>query len=165
MSNSPTANCSLNTRCSLSADFMVSSRTISSSIRPRTSSRILPAVWVFSNSLRAEKVSSFISEWTRACAWQYRIPGWVNRMCSTDFAPGSAVSMGQFTISSNAERYSLISRIWVSVIPMDCSSLLRISSSSIRRWVTASVSMLSSISVRFSGSRSFRRFEAVSRRS
>ena len=39
--------------------------------------------YVFSHSLWDAKVSSFISAWTRACAWQYRIPGWVNRMNST----------------------------------------------------------------------------------
>ena len=41
-----------------------------------------------------------------------RIPGWVNRICSTGLASGSAVSMGQSTISSSAAKYSLISLTW-----------------------------------------------------
>ena len=68
--------------------------------------------------------------------------------------------MGHSTIRSSAFRYCLICAVCSGRICTVCCSRFRISNSFIIRSVTAFLSMLSKISVRFSGSRSFRRFRA-----
>ena len=81
-------------------------------------------------------------------------------MRSSFSSPISALRTGHSTIRSIALRYCLICVRCDWVISICCSSLLRIPSSFIICSVTALRSILSRTSVRFSGSRSLRRFFA-----
>ena len=118
MSNSPAANWSLKTDVvSEALALMVSRRTMSSSIRPRTSSRIASRTTLRSRADARANTLSAISAKTSACAWQKRIPGWAKRMRSEEERVFPMYSTGQGTMRSSAARYSRICSAQPSVSP------------------------------------------------